>query len=76
MYAKKTLETAGNKTDGEKLFVSLTDEKKMKGRSVPDILPNFTSMFPGWSYDRQSFMFKPVLRLRISSPPPGLFKNS
>jgi len=45
MYAKKTLETAGNKTEGEKLFASLTDEKNKRAERA-DIVAKLHTMFP------------------------------
>jgi tetratricopeptide (TPR) repeat protein len=45
MYAKRTLESAGNKTDGEKLFASLTDEKNKRAERA-DIVAKLHTMFP------------------------------
>src|SRR5664279_806406 len=45
MYAKKALESAGNKTDGEKLFASLTDEKNKRPERA-DIVAKLHTMFP------------------------------
>ena len=45
MYAKKTLESAGNKTDGEKLFASLVDEKNKRAERA-DIVAKLHTMFP------------------------------
>jgi tetratricopeptide (TPR) repeat protein len=45
MYAKKTMESAANKTDGEKLFASLTDEKNKRPERA-DIVAKLHTMFP------------------------------
>lgn len=45
MYARKTLESAGNKTDGEKLFASLVDEKNKRAERA-DIVAKLHTMFP------------------------------
>jgi len=45
MYAKKTLASAGDKTDGEKLFASLTDEKNKRAERA-DIVAKLHTMFP------------------------------
>lgn len=45
MYAKKTLASAGNKTEGEKLFASLADEKNKRAERA-DILAKLHTMFP------------------------------
>ncbi|MGH2649126.1 MAG: tetratricopeptide repeat protein [Ginsengibacter sp.] len=45
MYAKEALESAGNKTDGEKLFASLVDEKNKRAERA-DIVAKLHTMFP------------------------------
>jgi tetratricopeptide (TPR) repeat protein len=45
MYAKKALESAANKTDGEKLFASLVDEKNKRAERA-DITAKLHTMFP------------------------------
>lgn len=45
MYAKRTLESAANKTEGEKLFASLADEKNTRADRA-DIIAKLHTMFP------------------------------